>query len=86
MKGHELAHKFTIYLISMFVFGSIFWLLWTCAGYGVRYFSFLPEPWPDMPFSDCIGLTYLVAIVRVIIGPIIKVINDVQVSVPDEDE
>jgi hypothetical protein len=37
------------------------WLLWTVAGFGARYFPFLPEAWRTLPLLHVIGWLLLLS-------------------------
>lgn len=46
-----------------------FWIIWTVAGFGRRYFYFLPEVYQSLPFWHCVGLFMVIPIVYCIAIP-----------------
>lgn len=48
---------------------AIFWGIWTYAGIGKAYFTFLPAAWQAIPFLHCWGLTVVMSIVARLVFP-----------------
>lgn len=55
------------WLLSLFFAASLavpFWLIWTCAGIGERYFYWLPQVYLSVPFWHCVGLFIVCDIIK----------------------
>lgn len=50
-----------------------FWLCWTVAGLGNKYFYFLPEIYKTISFWNCVGLFIIIAILKFVF--LIGIIN-----------
>lgn len=60
------------WLIGFILYSSIsvpFWYCWTVCGLGTKYFGFLPVQYQSVPFWDCVGLVFIIAILKAVIVP-----------------
>lgn len=60
------------WLVSAFINISLaipFWLCWTVAGIGERYFYWAPEPYRVIPFWHCVGLFIVISILKYALTP-----------------
>lgn len=65
-----------------------FWLFWTSAGLGARYFYWLPDVYLRIPFWHCVGLFIIVSILKSELTPTLASVSnkgsDVKVNVDDK--
>ena len=60
------------WLLSLVVYSCLsvpFWVCWTYAGLGEKYFTFLPYEWHSIPFWDCVGLCFCFVIAKMVVLP-----------------
>jgi hypothetical protein len=46
-----------------------FWLCWTVAGFGAKYFYWLPPVYQSIPFWSCVGLFMVISILKAVLIP-----------------
>lgn len=46
-----------------------FWLIWSVAGLGSKYFYFLPQVYLQLPFWHCVGLFMILPILKAMVVP-----------------